>query len=820
MRITPADRLIFCSLALALGLSSQVRADDTTVRHVQKPDAGVYAYAVGNKAPLTPSPFRKLPIGWIYPNGWVKKQLQLEAEGFTGRLTEISPWLNKTDNAWLSRNGAGKNGWEEVPYWLKGFGDLGYVLRDRRISQEAIFWVENVLSSERPNGYFGPESNLTANNGKPDVWPNMVMLFALQSYYEVSQDRRVLDMMTHYFKWELTIPDKDFLLSYWEPQRVGDNIASIFWLYNRTGDKSLFDLVDKLHRGGAKWSKGVANWHGVNMAQAFREPAELSQLNHDKSLIDATERDYQTMRRMYGQVPGGGYGADENARRGFSDPRQATETCTMVELMLSDEMLLNITGDPIWAERCEDIAFNSLPASMTPDLKSLHYLTSPNMILIDKASKSPGLENGGPMLLFNAYDHRCCQHNTSHGWPYYAEHLWLGAANNGLAAVMYAPCIVTAKVGSGTNVTINEKTTYPFDERVSFKIGTSRSVAFPLTLRWPSWCDRPNLKVNGKPLKLSGTPGGYIIVNRTWRNHDEVELTLPMKVQTHPRYNGSISVERGPLSYSLKIGEKYVRMGGTDKFPSFEVHPTTPWNYGLVTSNQDFKVSKKALAPDSQPFTPANAPISITAKAQKIDNWKMDHLGLVGLLQAMPAKSSRPIETVTLIPMGATRLRIADFPTVSSSPTAHAWKGPHVLKTPIPASASHVFGGDSVNALSQGFQPVNSNDQSIPRFTWWDHKGTTEWVEYNFPVAKTLRQAKVYWFDDRSSGGGCRVPKSWKLMYKDGDHWSEVKTKGQYGVNLDAFNAIDFTPVKSKSFRIEAQLKPNYSSGILSWEVK
>src|SRR5471030_194486 len=144
----------------------------------------------------------------------------------------------------------------------------------------------------------------------------------------------------------------------------------------------------------------------------------------------------------------------------------------MVEMMLSAEELLNITGDPIWAERCEDVTFNSLPASMTSDLKALHYLTAPNMVRIDKGSKAPELENGGPMLLFNAYDHRCCQHNVSHGWPYYAEHLWLAAANNGLAVALYEPSQVTTKVGAGTPVTITEKTNYPFDETVTLDFKT------------------------------------------------------------------------------------------------------------------------------------------------------------------------------------------------------------------------------------------------------------------------------------------------------------------------------------------------------------
>ena len=190
------------------------------------------------------------------------------------------------------------------------------------------------------------------------------------------------------------------------------------------------------------------------------------------------------------------------------------------------------------------------------------------------------------------------------------------------------------------------------------------------------------------------------------------------------------------------------------------------------------------------------------------------------MLQTMPAKSTDPVETVILVPMGATRLRISSFPTVSDSPDAHAWEAPPIAKAAIPAAASHVFDGDTTDALSDGLLPKSSSDESIPRFTWWDRKGSTEWVEYHFPKAKTLSQARVYWFDDSPTGGGCRIPQSWKLMVSDGKKWREVSVHGEYGTAQNKFNTVMFDPVTCKSIRIEAQLKDGFSGGILEWEVR
>jgi len=278
------------------------------------PAGGTNDFYLGNRAPLAPKPFRKLPIGAITPEGWVRKQLELQADGFSGHLNEISDFLKKENNAWLSPTGEGEHGWEEVPYWLKGFGDLGYLLNSDRINKESKFWIEHVLSNQEKDGWLGPKSNKYHNDGRPDMWPNMVMLCVLQSYYEHTNDKRVLDVMSRYFKWQLALPDDQLFLSYWEKHRGGDNLASVYWLYNRTGEPWLLDLARKIHKRTADWVSKVPDLHGVNFAQAFREPAEYGLLEHQPQLYNATENDYDWMRKQYGEVTGGLYGADENAR--------------------------------------------------------------------------------------------------------------------------------------------------------------------------------------------------------------------------------------------------------------------------------------------------------------------------------------------------------------------------------------------------------------------------------------------------------------------------------------------------------------------------
>ncbi len=210
------------------------------------------------------------------------------------------------------------------------------------------------------------------------------------------------------------------------------------------------DLADKIHRNTANWRQkdDLPNWHNVNVAQCFREPATYYLKSQSSEDLNATYANFHFVRQVFGQVPGGMFGADENARPGYTDPRQGVETCGMVEQMASNEILLGITGDPFWADHAEEVAFNTYPAAVTADFKALRYITSPNMTISDSHNHAPGIDNNGPFLMMNPFSSRCCQHNHSQGWPYYAEHLYMATNDNGVAAVLYAASKAEINVGN------------------------------------------------------------------------------------------------------------------------------------------------------------------------------------------------------------------------------------------------------------------------------------------------------------------------------------------------------------------------------------
>ena len=792
---------------------------------------------VNTRAPLAPAGLMKLPIGNITPSGWLYDMLDHERTGMTGRLAEISPWLRTERSAWGSSSGEGDRGWEELPYWLKGFGDLAYVLRDDTLRRQAMHWIDTILASQRPDGWFGPRALLTALHGTPDLWPNMVMLNVLQSFYEQSGDPRVLPFMTKYFRWQNSLAAADFAAGYWPRIRFGDNIESIYWLYNRTGEPFLLDLAGRIHGNMARWDSGVASWHNVNFAQGFREPAVFFVQSGDSMHLRAAERNYRTAMQTYGQFPGGGFAADENARPGYVDPRQGFETCGFVEFMHSFEMLTKITGTPAWADRCEEIAFNSLPAALTSDQRALRYLTCANQVQLDTNSRAPVVENGGPMFSYSPFEvYRCCQHNVSHGWPYYAEELWLATADSGVCASLYAASDVRVRVGSGETVTIREETSYPFDGRITLTVRAKHSVRFPLYLRVPDWCPGSTVSVNGEALNVHASASSYVVLRRTWTDGDRLVFDLPMHVRVK-RWElnmNSASVQYGPLWFSLRIDERWEGSGRRAEWPEWQVMPASEWNYALVLDEEDPSASLQVVrrSTDRPPvsselqrragtavFTATGVPLEIAARGRAVPNWQKDYRNVVGALQPSPVRTAEPEVPLTLIPMGAARLRISSFPVAGTGLGAHDWLPP-MRPRPIPykITASYCNRYEDIEAVADGFEPRTSSDDSIPRMTWWAHKGTHEWVQYDFSPRK-LTKASVYWVDDTGEGE-CRIPKNWRILYRRGSEWAPVEPLSPYRTVKDAWSTVTFAPVETSGMRLEVDLLEDYSGGILEWKIE
>lgn len=636
------------------------------------------------KAGLIETPYQELPLGAIKAKGWLQEMLVRQKNGATGNLDKLYPLMSQR-NGWLGGDG---DQWERGPYWIDGLLPLAYILNDKELIAKVKPWVEWSLKSQTADGYFGPskdypeEDGLQRDNSR-DWWPKMVMLKVLKQYYAATGDKRVITLMTNYFKYQLKeLPGNPLdKWTYWAKFRGPDNLMVVYWLYNITGDKFLLELGDLINKQSFDYTNAFLNTdllhrmgsiHTVNLAQGMKGPLVYYQAHPEKQYLDAMKKGFHDL-RIYNGMANGLYGGDE-ALHG-NNPTQGSELCAVVEMMFTLESSLQITGDVDYADQLEKIAFNALPAQISDDYATHQYFQQANQVMLTRQMHNFGDNHGGTDICYGLLTgYPCCTSNMHQGWPKFTQNLWYVTPDKGVAALVYAPSEVTTRLADNIPVTIKEETNYPFEESIRFTIITKDQVKFPLHLRIPQWCKKATVKVNGQT--FLETEGNKVIqVDRTWKSGDVVELLLPMHIYKSKWYENSMAIERGPITYALKIGEQFRKINNTKDATIYgtsytEVLPTTPWNYGLYDVNADklneyFRVEitgKHTL----YPWNLENAPVMIKTKGRRIPSWKLynDMTGPLPYSHIYGLESDQLEEDIILVPYGCTTLRITQFPLV------------------------------------------------------------------------------------------------------------------------------------------------------------
>jgi hypothetical protein len=638
---------------------------------------GVGKAAVKNRAPLAPNTFYLFPLGAIEPRGWIKSQLQLQADSLGGHLDET--WADVGPNSgWLGGTG---EAWERGPYFLDGLLPLAHLLGDKRLKAKAQKYIDWTLDHPWPNGMIGPRAN-------DDWWPRMVMLKVLTQYQEATGDPRVIPFLTRYFSFQLNeLPKRP--LRDWGKFRWQDEALSTIWLYNRTGNQKLIELASLLHQQGHDWPAQFRNFsytqpitaqylklseqgnglkdlalstHGVNNAQAIKTGPVWS-------MVSGSATDRHAVLEMIGKLdqyhglPNGMFSCDEHLAG--RNPSQGSELCSVVEYMFSLEQSLAILGDVSLGDKLERLAYNALPGAFTNDMWAHQYNQEPNQVECSLHHK-PWTTDGPESNLYGLAPHfGCCAANFHQGWPKFAASLFMLSHDDGLVAAAYAPCELHT-VLRDIPLHVIEETQYPFRGTVALTIKVGAPLTFPLLLRIPGWASGASIQVNGHA-EPAPAASAFARIERTWKDGDHVIIGFPMKPRVSHWFNDSVAVERGPLVFSYPIGEDWLKLRDRGLTADWQVYPSTQWNYALTFGGQppEQSIAVTESETGNHPFDANETPVKLKVKARKLPAWRAED-GVADPVPQSPVSSDESAETINLIPYAAAKLRITAFPEIKS----------------------------------------------------------------------------------------------------------------------------------------------------------
>lgn len=589
----------------------------------------------------------------IKPLGWLRRQLEIQADGLSGNLDKI--WNDIKNSAWI---GGDKEGWERVPYWLDGFIPLAYLLENEDMIARAKKYIDAIISFQKPDGWICPCKD--EERKEYDTWAIQLITKTLTVYYQCSKDERIPDVIYSVLKnyYEM-LKSGEIELFNWGKARWFEGFIAVNFIYERCREEWLADLARILREQGMDYNEAIPLWerplnrwrfdtHIVNLGMMLKSEAVSCGILNEV-YTDNAEKLHEILKKFNG-TPVGLFTGDE-CLSGLS-PIQGTELCSVAEQMYSYELLYAYTGDKKWAERLEVLAFNALPATISDDMWTHQYVQMSNQIACQRfPGKSLFRTNGSEAHLFGLEPNfGCCTANFNQAWPKFALSAFMHSGDTVINAIPVPSELKT------DDIHIKIETSYPFEN--SFKYTVEAEKAFTFKIRIPSFAE--NLTVNGE---AADEPEFNIGAGEKL----ELDICFETSAYFEKRPHDLNTVKCGslvfsvPVKYEKKMYE-YEKDGVERKYPycDYEYIPASDWSYAYCSNN--LEVQRNEIS--DVPFSSQNPPVTVKTGVKRI-NWGLED-GYETVCAKLP-ESREAVgdeEEMLLYPYGCAKLRMTELPLI------------------------------------------------------------------------------------------------------------------------------------------------------------
>ena len=540
--------------------------------------------------------------------------------------------------------------------------------------------------------------------------------------------------------------------------------------------------------------------HAVRAAYMYAGMADVAALTGDKSYINAIDNIWNNIveKKLYIT---GGIGATNNGEafgKNYELPNMSAycETCAAIGNVYVNYRLFLLHGESKYYDVLERSLYNGLISGVSLDGGGFFY---PNPL------ESMGQHQRQPW-----FGCACCPSNIARFIPSLPGYVY--AVNKRDVYVNLFMSNTSQLSVAGKGIILEQQTQYPWDGDIAIKVAANKAGQWAMKVRIPGWVRnevvpsnlyeftdnlRPqyNITVNGNAVNGKLTDDGYFTIDRKWKKGDVVRVHFDMDPRTVRANNnveadrGFVAIERGPIVYCAEWPDNDFDIMGAlvNQSPKMTVEDGTLHAKDKKVADYYIKVIKtdaQLLSFDKQG--------RLNTKDVKLSlipyyAWCHRGSGKMRVWLSQDLSSSRPEQPATLASLSKV---------TASTPAA------------------------SLSAVNDRLVPKDGTDRSMPYYHWWPKQGVTEWIAYEFPEASTVQSSTVYWYDD-GPWGGCRVPKAWRIFFKnDNGEWQSVSGADKYPTTKGTACTVNFEPVKTKAIKIEIDLPSDNSAGLFEWSVK